>query len=72
MSQQRRNETTGKPGSTSGSHDPQFAAELERRLSVIGDANYEDAARENLPALDYLLLAALVVLTTVLAYAWGF
>ena len=72
MSQQPRNETTGEPGSTSASHDPQFTAELERRLSAIGDANYEDAARENLPALDYLLLAALVVVTTVLAYAWGF
>ena len=72
MSQQPRNETTGEPGSTPASHDPQFAAELERRLSAIGDANYEDAARENLPALDYLLLAALVVATTVLAYAWSF
>ena len=72
MSQQPRNETTGEPGSTSASHDPRFAAELERRLSVIGDANYEDAARENLPALDYLLLAALVVVTTVVAYVWGF
>lgn len=72
MSQQPRNETTGEPGSTSDSHDPQFAAELERRLSVIEEPNYEDAARENLPALDYLLLAALVVVTTVVAYVWGF
>ena len=72
MSQQPRNEMTGEPGSTSDSHDPQFAAELERRLSVIEEPNYEDAARENLPALDYLLLAALVVVTTVVAYVWGF
>jgi hypothetical protein len=41
-------------------------------LSVIEEPNYEDAARENLPALDYLLLAALVVVTTVMAYVWGF
>ncbi len=72
MSQQPRNETTGAPGSTSGSHDPQFAAELERRLSVIEAPSYEDPARENLPALDYLLLVALVVITTIVAYVWGY
>ena len=72
MSERPNTRTTGEPGSTAASHDPQFAAELERRLSVIGAPGYEDPAREDLPALDYLLLAALVVITTLVAYVWGF
>jgi hypothetical protein len=72
MSQRPNTRTPGEPGSTAASHDPQFAAELERRLSVIEAPGYEDPARENLPALDYLLLAALVVFTTVVAYVWGY
>jgi hypothetical protein len=72
MSQRPNTRTAGEPGSTAASHDPQFAAELERRLSVIEAPGYEDPTREDLPALDYLLLAALVVVTTVVAYVWGY
>jgi hypothetical protein len=72
MSQQPNTRMPEEQGSTSASHDPQFAAELERRLSVIEAPGYEDPARQNLPALDYLLLAALVVITTIVAYVWGF
>jgi hypothetical protein len=72
MSRQPHTRTTEEPGSTAASHDPQFAAELEQRLSVIQAPSYEDPARENLPALDYLLLVALVVLTTIVAYVWGY
>ena len=72
MSRQPHTRTTEEPGSTAAAHDQQFTAELERRLSVIEAPSYEDPARENLPALDYLLLAALVVLTTIVAYVWGY
>jgi hypothetical protein len=72
MSQQPQAETTQEREAISASHDPQFAAELERRLSVIEAPSYEDPARGNLPALDYLLLATLVVVTTVVAYVWGY
>jgi hypothetical protein len=72
MSQRPNTRTTEEPGSTGASHDPQFAAELERRLSIMEAPSYEDPARENLPALDYLLLVALLVLTTIVAYVWGY
>jgi hypothetical protein len=72
MSRQPHTRTTEEPGSTAASHDRQFAAELERRLSVIEAPSYEDLARENLPALDYLLLVALVIITTIVAYVWGY
>jgi hypothetical protein len=72
MSRQPHTGTTEEPGSTAAAHDRQFAAELERRLSVIDAPSYEDPARENLPALDYLLLVALVVITTIVAYLWGY
>jgi hypothetical protein len=62
---------SGEPREFSTAHDPQFAAELERRLSVVEAPGYEDSARRNLPVADYLALAALVVATTVLAYVWG-
>jgi hypothetical protein len=72
MSRQPHTRTTEEPGSTAAAHDQQFAAELERRLSVIEAPSYEDPARVNLPALDYLLLLALVVITTIVAYVWGY
>ncbi len=72
MSQQPHTEKTEEHGSTAASHDPQFAAELERRLSVIGAPNYEDPARKNLPTIDFVLLVALVIVTAVVAYVWGY
>ena len=46
--------------------------ELERRLAELEAKGAEDPAREDLPALDYVLLAALVVLTCVLMFLWGY
>jgi hypothetical protein len=46
--------------------------ELERRLAVLEAEGDEDPAREDLPALDYVLLATLVVLTCVLMFLWGY
>ncbi len=57
---------------TAVSHDPAYADELERRLAIVEAEGYEDPARADLPTLDYVLLAALVVLTTVVAYVWGY
>ncbi len=57
---------------TAASHDPRYADELERRLAIVEAEDYEDPARADLPTLDYVLLAALVVLTTVAAYVWGY
>jgi len=57
--------------STAAAHDPRYAEELERRLAILESGDYEDPARADLPALDYALLAAIVVLTTIVAYTWG-
>ncbi len=58
--------------STAAAHDPRYAEELERRLAIVDAEDYEDPARADLPTLDDALLAALVVLTTVFAYVWGY
>ena len=70
----QQEETEGRSArpSTAASHDPRYADELERRLAVVEAEDYEDPARADLPTLDYLLLAALVVVTTVVAYVWGY
>ena len=46
--------------------------ELERRLAILEREGAEDPAREDLPALDYALLATLVVLVCVLMFLWGY
>ncbi len=61
-----------RPPSTAAAHDPLYAEELERRLAVLESEGYDDPARADLPTLDYALLAALVALTTVVAYLWGY
>lgn len=43
--------------------------EPERRLVILEAQGSDDAAREDLPALDHLLFAGL---TSVLMYAWGY
>ena len=53
-------------------HDEQVREELERRLALIEDPAYEDAARADLPARDIWLVLALVVVICVVAYAWGY
>jgi hypothetical protein len=46
--------------------------ELERRLALLEAEGAEDPAREDLPALDYVVLATLVVLVCVLMFLWGY
>lgn len=46
--------------------------ELERRLAILEREGADDPAREDLPALDYVLLALLVVITSVLMFVWGY
>jgi hypothetical protein len=46
--------------------------ELERRLAILEREGAEDPAREDLPALDYVVLATLVVLICVLMFLWGY
>ena len=57
---------------TAVAHDPRYADELERRLAIVEAEDYEDPARADLPTLDYVMLAALVVLTIIVAYVWGY
>ena len=57
---------------TAAAHDPRYADELERRLAIVEAEDYEDPARTDLPTLDYVMLAALVVLTIIVAYVWGY
>ena len=49
-----------------------FDEELERRLRVLEAPDYEDPARRDLPAMDFAILAAIVVVATVLLYWWGY
>lgn len=46
--------------------------ELERRLGIIESSSADDPARKDLPAIDYIVLTILVVLTSVLMYVWGY
>lgn len=46
--------------------------ELERRLAILDSEGVNDPARKDLPAIDFVLLAALVVLTTVVMFVWGY
>lgn len=70
--QQEQTEGRDAPPSTAAAHDPRYAEELERRLAIVEAEDYQDPARADLPPLDYVLLAALVVLTTVVAYVWAY
>ncbi len=72
MNQHEQAEGRNVRPSTAAAHDPRYAEELERRLAIVEAEDYEDSARADLPTLDYVLLAALVVLTTVVAYVWGY
>ncbi len=49
-----------------------FDEELERRLAILEAADHEDPARRDLPAVDLVILAVLVVAATVLLYWWGY
>ena len=46
--------------------------ELERRLAILDAEGADDPARKDLPAIDFVLLTALVVLTTILMFVWGY
>ncbi len=46
--------------------------ELERRLAILETYDADDPARKDLPAIDYILLAALVILTSVIMFVWGY
>ena len=46
--------------------------ELERRLEILSAEGADDPARKDLPAIDFVLLAALVVITIVVMFVWGY
>ena len=53
-------------------NEQRFEEELERRLAVLEASDYEDPARKDLPAVDFAIVAILVVAATVLLYWWGY
>lgn len=55
-----------------GVKEQKFDGELERRLAVLEAPDYEDPARKDLPAVDLVIVAVLVVAATVLLYWWGY
>ncbi len=61
MSEERPNVTREEPD-----------RELERRLAILEADSADDPARKDLPAIDYILLAALVILTSVVMFVWGY
>jgi hypothetical protein len=52
--------------------DDALQAELERRLDVIESPEYEDPARESFGAGDFIAVAALVVVVSVVFLVWGY
>ncbi|MGH3085986.1 MAG: hypothetical protein ACRDSJ_01550 [Rubrobacteraceae bacterium] len=52
--------------------DREFDEELERRLRRIEAPDYDDPARRDLPTLDLVLLAAIILVTVVVMYWWGY
>jgi len=68
MGQERRVVSREHPDATPEEPD----RELERRLAILEREGAEDPAREDLPALDYVVLATLVVLVCVLMFLWGY
>ncbi len=61
MSEERANVTREEPD-----------RELERRLAILETNGADDPARKDLPAIDYILLAAVVILTSVIMFMWGY
>jgi hypothetical protein len=52
--------------------EQQFNEELERRLQIIEEPDYEDPARKDLPYVDLVILAAIIFVTVVAMYWWGY
>lgn len=52
--------------------DENFDAELERRLQILESSDYDDPGRRDLPGLDYVLLATIIIVTVVAMYWWGY
>lgn len=50
----------------------EFNEELERRLQMIEQPDYEDPARNDLPYVDLVLLTVVIFFTVVLMYWWGY
>lgn len=50
----------------------EFRAELDRRLAVIADPEYDDPAARDLPARDLLILLAGSVILIAVLLAWGY
>lgn len=49
-----------------------FDEELERRLAILEASEYEDPARKDLPAVDLVVLAAIIVFCVAILYWWGY
>lgn len=52
--------------------DPGLQAELERRLALIEAPDFEDPAREDFTAADFIAVAVLVVVLSVGFLVWGY
>lgn len=52
-------------------HDREVAAELERRLDILEQPDYDDPARRDLSGAEFAVLAALTVAVSLLAWLWG-
>jgi hypothetical protein len=52
--------------------DPALQAELERRLALIEAPDFEDPAREDFTAADFIAIAVLVVVLSVGFLVWGY
>ncbi|MET3288637.1 UNVERIFIED_CONTAM: hypothetical protein ABID98_001207 [Brevibacillus sp. OAP136] len=50
--------------------DQDFTDELNRRLAILSNPDYEDASTIGLGAIDYIGIVALIILS-LLIFAWG-
>jgi hypothetical protein len=52
--------------------DDALQHELERRLDLIESPGFDDPAREDFTAVDFISIAALVIVLSVAFLVWGY
>ena len=57
---------------TSARTDPELHAEIEKRLAEVTAADYEDPARRNFTALDWIAFIGFFVVCAVGFVIWGY
>jgi len=52
--------------------DAKMQQELERRLDIVCADDYQDPARKDLKAFDFVWIFGMVIVVSVVSFIWGF